>query len=109
MGSISTFIKNKYTVPPLFSGSSKSAPLSLLLREETTNKSLEATPTLSGWSTTVDDAGIVDPVEFPLTTVAEDLVGKAKAAEQNPILCNKAGTLSESTKKRLQSFIQNTN
>ena len=56
---------------------------------------------MSGWSIIVVDAGIVDFVEFPLTTVAEDLVGKAKAAEQNPILCNKTGTLSESTKKRL--------
>ena len=73
------------------------------------NKPLEATPTLSRWSTIVDDAVIVDFMEFPLTTVAEDLVGNAKAEEQNPILCNKAGTLSESAKKKLQGFIQTIN
>ena len=102
--SLLRFLSPESSASWLFSEFSKTALLSLLLREETTDKSLEATPTLSGWSKLVVDAGIVNFVEFPLTTVAEDLVGKAKAAEQNPILCNKAGTLSESTKKRLLKF-----
>ena len=107
--SLLRFLSPESSASSIFSELSKTAPLSLLFREETTNKSLEATPTLSGWSSIVVDALIVDLVEFPLTTVAEDLVGRAKAAEQNPILCNIAGTLSESAKKKLQSFIQTIN